>query len=283
MRSSEEPSPRKVQHVEELQHPEGANSRRSDYPGSPAVPDGLLRTVQNRDGGKAAVGCGPYAITITPLPMQAESSAEDATARPSTRRRIQTTPVSSLIRIPATEVDPRTEGASSQASELLNGAMWVLASLDGRSVIDDTHLFLRVDGSVIEGFDGCNSLWGRHEDGTPIAKADGIFSGRQFGGTDIGCPDPIELQRVDSGRGQNRTLTLLSAFWPPVFAGEQAVGSSKGVRCGPGARARPSAVVFSMSDRLAEMVGIAVNDDGGELFSVSAPTVYRTLNRRLSY
>ena len=183
-----------MQHVEELQHPEGANSRRSDYPGSPAVSDGLLRTVQNRDGGKAAVGCGPYAITITPLPMQTESSAEDATGRPSTRRRIQTTPVSSLIRIPATEVDPRTEGASSQASELLNGAMWVLASLDGRSVIDDTHLFLRVDGSVIEGFDGCNSLWGRHEDGTPIAKADGTFSGRQFGGTDIGCPDPIVFQ-----------------------------------------------------------------------------------------
>ena len=46
----------------------------------------------------------------------------------------------------------------------------------------------------MEGFDGCNSLWGRREDGTPIAKADGTFSGRQFGGTDIGCPDPVEVQ-----------------------------------------------------------------------------------------
>ena len=61
-------------------------------------------------------------------------------------------------------------------------------------VIDDTYLFLRVDGNVMEGFDGCNSLWGRREDGTPIAKADGTFSGRQFGGTDIGCPDPVEVQ-----------------------------------------------------------------------------------------
>ena len=138
----------------------------------------------------------PGGITVTPLPMQIESSAEDATGRPSIRRRIQTTPVPSMIRIriPATEVDLGTEDASSQASALLNGATWVLASLDGRSVIDDTYLFLRVDGNVIEGFDGCNSLWGRHEDGTPIAKADGTFSGRQFGGTDIGCPDPIVFQ-----------------------------------------------------------------------------------------
>ena len=33
---------------------------------------------------------------------------------------------------------------------------------------------------------------------------------------------------VDSGRGQNRTLRLLLAFWPPVFAGEQNVGPSNG-------------------------------------------------------
>ena len=31
--------------------------------------------------------------------------------------------------------------------------------------------------------------------------------------------------RVDSGKGQNRTL---SALWPPVFAGEQDVGPPKG-------------------------------------------------------
>ena len=41
--------------------------------------------------------------------------------------------------------------------------------------------------------------------------------------------DPyIYLLRVDSGRGQNRTLRSLSAFWPPVFAGEQDVGPPRG-------------------------------------------------------
>ena len=46
--------------------------------------------------------------------------------------------------------------------------------------------------------------------------------------------------RVDSGRGQNRTLRLLSALWPPVFAGEQDVGPPKG-EMWAGARARLSA------------------------------------------
>ena len=45
-------------------------------------------------------------------------------------------------------------------------------------------------------------------------------------GTDNG-PRP-DRERVDSGRGQNRTLRLLSTLWPPVFAGEQDVGPPKG-------------------------------------------------------
>ena len=55
--------------------------------------------------------------------------------------------------------------------------------------------------------------------------------------------------RVDSGRGQNRTLRLLSALWPPVFAGEQDVWAQElGLDCQPG--------VFPLSDRFAETGGI---------------------------
>ena len=40
---------------------------------------------------------------------------------------------------------------------------------------------------------------------------------------------PLRKQgQVDSGKGQNRTLRSLSAFWPPVFASEQDVGPPKG-------------------------------------------------------
>ena len=34
--------------------------------------------------------------------------------------------------------------------------------------------------------------------------------------------------RVDFSRGQNRTPRPLSAFWPPIFAGEQDVNPPKG-------------------------------------------------------
>ncbi len=57
---------------------------------------------------------------------------------------------------------------------------------------------------------------------------------------------------------------LLSAFWSPLFAGEQDVippkgrdvGQELGIDCQPG--------VFPLSDRLVEMGSIPVNDGGGE-------------------
>ena len=45
---------------------------------------------------------------------------------------------------------------------------------------------------------------------------------------DAGGPLHYTEVRVDSGKGQNRTLRSLSAFWPPVFASEQDVGPPKG-------------------------------------------------------
>ena len=62
--------------------------------------------------------------------------------------------------------------------------------------------------------------------------------------------------RVDSGRGQNRTLRPLSAFWPPVFAGEQDVSPSKGWDVGQELGLDRRAGVFPLSDRFAEMGGI---------------------------
>ena len=70
--------------------------------------------------------------------------------------------------------------------------------------------------------------------------------------------------RVDSGRGQNRTLRLLSAFWPPVFAGEQDVSPPKGRDVGQELGLNGQAGVLPLSDRFVEMGGIPVNDDGGE-------------------
>ena len=55
---------------------------------------------------------------------------------------------------------------------------------------------------------------------------------------------------------QNRTLTPLSALWPPVFAGGQDVGQEAGLDGQLG--------VLPLSERFAKMAGIPVYDDGSE-------------------
>ena len=66
----------------------------------------------------------------------------------------------------------------------------------------------------------------------------------------------MTLLRVDSGRRQNRPLRLLSALWPPVFAGEQDVGPPERRDVGQefGLDRQPG--VFPLSDRFVEMGGI---------------------------
>ena len=138
---------------------------------------------------------------LTPGPMQTETAARTAAAPQNTHRRIQSPPASPRTRIPETPPVLKTEDpgpSPSQASELLNGATWVLVSLDGRSAIEDAFMFLRVDGNILEGFDGCNSLWGSHEDGTPVAVTDGSFSPPPIGGTDMGCPGDHILDQGES-------------------------------------------------------------------------------------
>ena len=70
--------------------------------------------------------------------------------------------------------------------------------------------------------------------------------------------------RVDSGRGQNRTLRLVSTLCPPEFPSEQDVGPSMGRHGGQEVGPDGPAGEFSLSDRILEMGGIPVNDDGGE-------------------
>ena len=75
----------------------------------------------------------------------------------------------------------------------------------------------------------------------------------------------LEQPRVDSGRGQDRTLRLLSALWPPVFAGEQDVWAQElGLDCQPG--------VFPRSERFDETGGIPAPIRWEECSSISSPS-----------
>ena len=61
-------------------------------------------------------------------------------------------------------------------AEFANDARWVLVSLDGRPLLEETFISLELDGDAFRGFDGCNSFGGRARDGAIIARAGGSFS-----------------------------------------------------------------------------------------------------------
>ena len=78
--------------------------------------------------------------------------------------------------------------ASAPAQTALPGhATWVLDSLDGRPLIDESIVTLKVDENWFGGFDGCNSYGGRSEDETSIADADGMFSNPPLERTAMEC------------------------------------------------------------------------------------------------
>ncbi len=85
--------------------------------------------------------------------------------------------------------------SSGSASETMNpeGVTWVLQTLDGEPVLDGTFVWLRVDGNEFEGLDGCNRYFGWHEDGTPVASADGGFEDPPTTRTLIGCEIPAGI------------------------------------------------------------------------------------------
>ena len=85
------------------------------------------------------------------------------------------------------EVTPPPSAAD---MELAAQATWVLESLDGRPIIEESVITLRIGDNWFDGIDGCNSYGGRSEDGKPVAGADGVFSIPSFGVTEMLCPEP---------------------------------------------------------------------------------------------
>ena len=89
-----------------------------------------------------------------------------------------------------TAAGPDVSQSPSSDLELAGEGTWVLESLDGRPVIEEPVVTLRIGDSWIDGIDGCNSYGGRFEEGTPVAGAGGVFSIPPFGSTVMLCPEP---------------------------------------------------------------------------------------------
>ena len=92
-----------------------------------------------------------------------------------------------------------------EAAEIPNGIKWVLETVDGSPLLDDTFASLTVRGDWYGGFDGCNSFGGRTEDGTPIARADGTFTAPAGASTAMLCEQPAGLME--------QTSSYVRALW----------------------------------------------------------------------
>ena len=81
---------------------------------------------------------------------------------------------------PAGSVNPVNTASSADG-------IWVLDLVDGRPLIEERVITLRINGNQLEGIDGCNRYGGVFEDGTPVAGADGVFSRPPLLRTEKGC------------------------------------------------------------------------------------------------
>ena len=84
---------------------------------------------------------------------------------------------------------PASASAPSQMA-LPVDVTWILDSLDGRPIIENSFVTLKIDEELLVGYDGCNSYGGRFEDGRPIADAVGMFSGPPMARTQRDCAEP---------------------------------------------------------------------------------------------
>ena len=79
---------------------------------------------------------------------------------------------------------------SSLTTPSIDGATWILESLDGQPPIAGTYATLTIDGPQFGGFDGCNYFGGRHESGSLVVKQNGEISLPPSPRTAQGCADP---------------------------------------------------------------------------------------------
>ena len=105
---------------------------------------------------------------------------------------------------PTTAVQPTVANESVTATaaptggdvvtELPDGVTWVLNSLDGQPLFQETFIKLELDGDRLWGWDGCNSFASQPEDGPVVAGADGSFSTpEEIVSTLRGCREPEDI------------------------------------------------------------------------------------------
>ena len=79
----------------------------------------------------------------------------------------------------------------------IDGATWILETIDGQPPVAGTRLRLTIHGPRFGGFDGCNSFVGQHQSGTPVVEPDGSISAPPFAIAAAGCPTDVVLDQAN--------------------------------------------------------------------------------------
>ena len=114
----------------------------------------------------------------------------------------------------APSVDPEpTSGAGDATPAPLaqpGDGIWVLESLEGQPVIENSFVMLKVNKDLATGYDGCNSYGGQSADGAPVFDAHGNFSAPPGSRTQRDCAVPEGL--MDQADEYFSTLMRLDRF-----------------------------------------------------------------------
>ena len=87
---------------------------------------------------------------------------------------------------------PLTSCASSSAStntDALNHSEWILANLNGQSLVPDSLITINFENDKISGTDGCNRYHGSY-----TLDADKLSINKHIASTMMACPEPISQQ-----------------------------------------------------------------------------------------
>jgi heat shock protein HslJ len=83
-----------------------------------------------------------------------------------------------------------TAATPGEGEHLLQDTEWVLTSLHGSPLLEDTHITIKFEESLLSGFAGCNHYGGTPDTGRYTTTAEGGLSIPAFAITVMDCPSP---------------------------------------------------------------------------------------------
>ncbi len=138
-----------------------------------------MRVTGNRSGLRWRVGIAAFGLLHGLLALLVFAVASCGGAEPeNVVGTVRTDPTSISVATPAKVVQ-------------LGDGSWVLKSLDGGPIVEDSFVMLEIDAGLIHGYDGCNRYGGQFEDGTSVTDADGVFSVPPAARTLRDCGGPL--------------------------------------------------------------------------------------------